>query len=774
MNENVAPYFDDYDETKDFYKVKFKPGVPIQARELNQIQSIFQKQIERFGDNIFKTGSIVEGCHITLHDKFPYVKLNDLQTNGDAIDVGSFEGYYLKNSSNLQAIVLTSVAGYEINSPDLNTVYVKYLNSGDSTTESTFAADQVITVYDPSAPINNISVSAGSSGFSNTDLVVLTNSIRVQNTAGGNGFANAFTVGNYFNNGLGANVQITSVTGTNTGIVLKYKPLAASLSSGNTAQWAIAVGQSILNTSTGETAAVVEEYGSGARAKIETDNVGTISDVIVLQSGSGYSYVPYVSIRSQSANTTQIAAANLIPETFLAKVTVANTLNLSVGNGYGMSMEKGVIYQKGFFERIDPQLIVIEKYSTSPDLKAVGFQTEEETVDSNQDESLLSNAQGYLNYAAPGADRLKLTPKLVVTDKANATANNEFLSIVEFTEGNAYKQNNQTQYNIIEKEIAKRSYEQAGDFVIDQFLSTTRSVNTFANEANSVSFVVDPGIAYINGFRVENSANYVTDVDKAKDTLIVTNNISMNYGNYVRAQQVAGLLDFSIGDVVQLRTVAGSYYSNPSGTISAPGSSIGSARIRSIVSENQQQGIYRVYLFDITMDAGKNFKDVRSVYYNGTTKGIADLILDASGNATIYDNNYSSLAFYTGYDALKSANNIKYTYRQIDTGRSANSTGYISKTLTGAETFTFTGTLSSQQKETVLVVPQVAISAAANLSGSVVTSTSSAIVTGTSTARRSWRSNARLTRAPPTRSSGRPTLVRCSATRKDLGATSSL
>ena len=56
-NLNVSPYFDDFDDNKDFHKVLFKPGFPVQARELTTLQSILQSQIEKFGDHFFKEGS---------------------------------------------------------------------------------------------------------------------------------------------------------------------------------------------------------------------------------------------------------------------------------------------------------------------------------------------------------------------------------------------------------------------------------------------------------------------------------------------------------------------------------------------------------------------------------------------------------------------------------------------------------------------------------------------------------------------------------------------
>ena len=57
---NVTPYFDDFDEDKKFHRVLFRPSVPVQARELTQLQTILQNQVERFGDHVFKEGTIVK------------------------------------------------------------------------------------------------------------------------------------------------------------------------------------------------------------------------------------------------------------------------------------------------------------------------------------------------------------------------------------------------------------------------------------------------------------------------------------------------------------------------------------------------------------------------------------------------------------------------------------------------------------------------------------------------------------------------------------------
>ena len=59
INFNTSPYNDDFDETKGFYRILFRPGYAVQARELTQLQTILQNQITRFGGHIFRDGALV-------------------------------------------------------------------------------------------------------------------------------------------------------------------------------------------------------------------------------------------------------------------------------------------------------------------------------------------------------------------------------------------------------------------------------------------------------------------------------------------------------------------------------------------------------------------------------------------------------------------------------------------------------------------------------------------------------------------------------------------
>ena len=73
-NLNVAPYFDDFEPSSKYYKVLYKPGFPVQARELTTMQSILQNQIEDMGNHFFKEGAKVVPGGSTFEDQFSGAK----------------------------------------------------------------------------------------------------------------------------------------------------------------------------------------------------------------------------------------------------------------------------------------------------------------------------------------------------------------------------------------------------------------------------------------------------------------------------------------------------------------------------------------------------------------------------------------------------------------------------------------------------------------------------------------------------------------------------
>ena len=740
-NLNVSPYFDDFDSKKDFYKVLFQPGVAVQARELNQLQSILQNQIEKFGDNVFKRGTIIDGCTITKHDKVPYIKINDLTTNGLQVDVTLYNNLYVRNSANVEAHIKKTVSGLQSRSPDLNTLFVNYISSGNNFQTDSFAADQTLTVFDKSYPIFNIKVNDGASKFANNDSVVVLSALAVQNSTGGAADAASFAAGSVIQNGVANAVIIeANTTANSTALILKVRPEYSDLISANTIKFRFAAGEQIRNFTSGVSANVAAIIGSGAVGSITTDSLGKVTAVQVIGQGSGYYVEPHVTIANNSttstATATELGELELAAETFLATIQIANATSVPIGTGYGVTIGEGTIYQKGFFSRVASQFEIVNKYSNTAFDKSVGFFTNESIVNSNQDQTLLDNATGTYNYAAPGADRLKLTPVIDVKTKAEADANSEFLPIIEFADGRPYRINQDTIYNIIGRQLAARTYEESGNYVIDQFLTLTKDSGTFSDTASLVKMNIDPGKAYINGIRIETIDNYKQNMNKGTTKLNdPASQTRLGYGSYFEVDELVGSFNFDIGGQVDLYGSPANYISTGSTTISPAGTKIGTARLRTFVYQSGDVGnanaVYRMYLFDITMEAGKNTKDVRSIYYSSGNKAIADIVLTA-GQAILIDTVDSSLLFKLK-NATSNVSNITYQYRTINTSETSNSAGYVVLNLTSGEYFPYTEELNTSEKRDLIVIPNGNFKSQAPATGTISTAnntTSNVVGTG--------------------------------------------
>lgn len=740
---NVSPYYDDYDRLKGYRKILFKPGVAVQVRELNQLQTMLQDQIEQFGDNILKRGTIIEGCGLSYFSVFPYVKLKDNEVDGAPVNVSSYRGMYAKNSDNLEALIVTTIDGFESQTPDLNTLYVKYINSGNDGNTTQFSANQTLTIYDKSYPIFSYDIVDGSSGFSNNDTVVVVPSLAIQNSTGGSTFpAGAFLAGHVIQNNV-ANLEIVeaNTTANSQALILRVKPLAVDLKTANSILWTFNAGETIRNATTANTANVVALVGTSAEATLITDSLGKATSIQTTNLGRGYYVPPFVtiSITSNSSITTgQINQLDVDALNYKATVTVADSSHSPIGTGYGAKVSQGTVYQKGYFSRVEEQTIVVEKYSNTDFDAVVGFNTEEVIVTSNQDETLLDNATGSPNETAPGADRLQLNPTLVVITPTEAQGNTDFLPIIEFTDGVPFRQRTQTVYSVIGDEMAQRTYEESGNYVINQFLVQPKDDSTLANTATTFQIIVDPGVAYIRGHRVATTGNYTKNINKGSNTInLPTATSRVAYGSYIKIKNLGGIFRFNYGDTVTLYDTAASYVSgisNGSNAITAPsGNILGYARMRSLLpGDNNDE--YHLYLFDIKMNTGKNLANVRSVYYNNTLVGVADTVLNSANNTVVYDVGAGINGLLVkNQKASKSANGITYTYRTFDTSKTANSTGYITITPGAGQSFPYSGTLVNSQEKEFMIVPKGNYQAQVNAAGTVTFSNTTANVTGSGT-----------------------------------------
>jgi hypothetical protein len=591
-----SPYYDDYNVDKNFYRVLYRPGTAVQTRELNQMQTILQDQIDKFGRHVFTEGSVIEGCSFTFDNSYNYVKINDNYSNGYAFTISDFQDKYVYNNNGLQAIIINTVSGYIAQDPDLNTLYLKYINVG------------------------NFSNGVQQTVFANNETLIITANSNISNT--------------------------TAVVGN---------------------------------------------------------------------------------------------------------VTVSSVAN-SVGQGYAFTTTSGVIFQKGFFVTVQPQTLIVSKYTNTPNNISIGFNSIENIITPEADTSLLDNAAGAPNYSAPGAHRLQLMPTLYTTVTNQSLSNAAFFSLVDFQAGLPVTIRNTPEYNVLGKQLAQRTYETNGNFVVSPFILSTEMMpqnDSLYQYYNNL--VCSKGIGYVEGNRVEFINNTRNILRKGIDKEIISGQIvSANYGNYIYADELVGDFDTENITLVELHNVAKTAITSEAylGIGYSNSTKIGTAYVKAVAYDSAQTGtplaLYKIYLFDIKMNSGQNFSNVRSIInHNSIVKAVADVKLtynagSSSYIAAIQYPSLNTLIYPLGQKAIDNLgfNNTQYVYRNRSSAQILN-TGAMSVTLpsvTGSatESFTASGVLDTAEINSFIVIPTATVSST-NKAGTVSATSSSNVVTGSST-----------------------------------------
>ena len=146
---NVDPYYDDFEgptggKAKNFQRVLFRPGFPVQARELTQLQSVLQNQIERFGRHIFDEGSQVIPGDIAIDMEYDFIKV---QSTFNAQNVESYRSDFLNKiitgtETGVKARVIGTLAA---TSTTPLTLYVKYEDSGTDNNTKVYKIGETVT-----------------------------------------------------------------------------------------------------------------------------------------------------------------------------------------------------------------------------------------------------------------------------------------------------------------------------------------------------------------------------------------------------------------------------------------------------------------------------------------------------------------------------------------------------------------------------------------------------------------------------------------------------
>ncbi len=297
-------------------------------------------------------------------------------------------------------------------------------------------------------------------------------------------------------------------------------------------------------------------------------------------------------------------------------LTLTSEEATAVGSAFGVNA--GVYFMRGSFIDVPSSLIILDPYNADPSYR-VGFDVSEEVINSNDDDSLYDNAKGFTNFAAPGADRFKISVKLAkksLDDYEDTT----FVELMRVDSGEVKRLQDSSTYSEIKKYFAKRTFDESGDYAVEPFRVdiqeslndeiSTRGLfteNRLTDEGNIpdddlMCVKLSPGRAYIKGFDVDLPGTTVIDVDKPRDTTTVNSaSIPFEMGSLLRVNNVQGTPFINIGgtnaNVIQL------FNGRKGATNAGGGINIGDARVYSYaVTDASYSGAttnFDLYIYDV-------------------------------------------------------------------------------------------------------------------------------------------------------------------------------
>ncbi len=518
---SAAPYSDDFSQDKNYLRILFRPGRSVQVRELNQLQSNIQDQIDKFGRHVFKDGD----------------RVLDGYTNYD---------------SSIQSIGIT------------------WANSSTSLTDA----------------------------------------------------------------------QLTA---------LKGKEITATNSSGT---W---------------------------RAKIlsvvkVTDNTVGYRLYIKLIGGAG------TIITNNDSITLATGEANITigGNTYTAGNTIATVVTAVESPGFhgGVFQDAGVFFIKGHFVHTDATEAFFAKSVNSGVIsKLTGnavFDITETIVESTTDTSLNDNSNGEPNANAPGADRYKisLSLKFIPSTNTNVLSGQQRIQLLDIKEDRVLNPA-RTEYSELGKALAERTQEESGSYVINPFKNEVREylnsagnrgrytaaeitnsggtplldlTNSTATAEGKKRFIigVEPGVAYVQGYRVELEDKQDVVCDKGRESsdegTEANYKLSVNRGQFIEGSltrsDTNGTKEIAIADISAFEFAPNKQYKLfSSSTSTSANNQVGTCRIHAIENTNfnsapnpagdetpdKTEASKRLYIYDIQLLSGKKLSQAKALILNPAT-----------------------------------------------------------------------------------------------------------------------------------------------------------
>ena len=216
---------------------------------------------------------------------------------------------------------------------------------------------------------------------------------------------------------------------------------------------------------------------------------------------------------------------------------------------------------RGFFVNVSDSTVILDQYSNTPSYRIGLLITEELVTASSLDNDLYDNARGFSNFAAPGADRFKLSTSLIKKSLTDLNDEN-FVELMRVENGVLQKfvKAGDKVDDLIRDELARRTFDESGNYYINPFpivpkeCLNNRIGNDGAYYSNQLTqqgnipkddlmcLSIGPGKAYVKGYEIETLNTTTVDVPKPRTTQKITNES----------------LPFSVGRQVELNHVSGS------------------------------------------------------------------------------------------------------------------------------------------------------------------------------------------------------------------------
>jgi hypothetical protein len=442
------------------------------------------------------------------------------------------------------------------------------------------------------------------------------------------------------------------------------------------------------NTFLGVPVAAYADQLVGTKITGQTSGVTAVVDKILLpqdsERGNLTLYINYLGSSTEDNETEQFSDG----ESLVTNVTITSGLlgNTSIATGQpfavtiaddssavgsSFNITNGVYFIRGQFVNVSTETLILDQYDNRPNYR-IGLFVNEQIINSDIDERLSDNSQGFNNYAAPGADRLKISASLFKKSLDDFDDNN-FIELATITDGILRSQKTTTDYSLLADELARRTYNEYGDYLKKPFdISLKESLNnnlgnggifnsgqlTYGGSTPSddlAVLLISPGKAIVRGYEVETISPTFLDIEKPRTTKTLENqSINYNTGPALSLNNVKGSPIIGIGNtyVLSLR----SERVGSSNTI-APGKEIGVARVYdfklesgSYSTSNANLNEWNISLYDIQTITEITLNEPITLavptFVQGANSGASGFIKDAvSANSliTLYDTKGSFL-----------------------------------------------------------------------------------------------------------------------------------